>query len=76
MSYDRLRNLVGRYGTLDEDYFHDNYLFVRRKETKSVEFGVKTGNIQINGRSSSTSHSRLSMKVYDLRIVSVYSRSL
>ena len=25
VSYDRLRNLVGRYGALDEDNFHDTY---------------------------------------------------
>lgn len=31
VSYDRLRNLVGRYGTLDEDNFHDTYLFVRKQ---------------------------------------------
>ncbi len=31
VSYDRLRNLVGRYGALDEDNFHDTYLFVRKQ---------------------------------------------
>lgn len=31
MSYDRLRNIVRRYGPLNEDNFHDTYLFVRRQ---------------------------------------------
>ena len=31
VSYGRLRNLVGRYGILDEDNFHDTYLFVRKQ---------------------------------------------
>ena len=33
VSYDRLRNLVGRYGALDEDNFHDTYLFVLNSAT-------------------------------------------
>jgi hypothetical protein len=28
-SYDRLRGTLRRYGMLDEDNFHDTYLFVR-----------------------------------------------
>ena len=31
MSYDRLRNIVRRYGALNEDNFHDTYLFVRKQ---------------------------------------------
>ena len=30
-SYDRLRGTLRRYGMLDEDNFHDTYLFVRRQ---------------------------------------------
>lgn len=30
-SYDRLRGALRRYGMLDEDNFHDTYLFVRRQ---------------------------------------------
>ena len=30
-SYDRLRETLRRYGMLDEDNFHDTYLFVRRQ---------------------------------------------
>ena len=30
-SYDRLRGTLRRYGILDEDNFHDTYLFVRRQ---------------------------------------------
>ena len=32
-SYDRLRGTLRRYGMLDEDNFHDTYLFVRRHVT-------------------------------------------
>ena len=30
-SYDRLRGTLRRYGMLDEDNFHDTYLFVRKQ---------------------------------------------
>lgn len=49
---------------------------VRGKETKSVEFGAKAGNIQIDGISFIEHLSfRLSTRVYALRTASVCSRS-
>jgi len=49
---------------------------VRGKETKSVEFGEKAGNIQIDGISFIEHLSfRLSTRVYALRTASVCSRS-
>lgn len=46
VSYDRLRNFVGRYGTLDEDNFHDTYLFVRKQV---VYQGKRTINMDSKG---------------------------
>lgn len=35
VSYDRLRNLVGRYGALDEDNFHDNLSVCKKAGAES-----------------------------------------
>ena len=40
VSYNSLRNKLPRYGALDEDNFHDAYLFVRKQVMFSEE-GVK-----------------------------------
>ena len=56
------RKVSDRIVSFDRHYVRP---IVRGKETKYVEFGAKVNNIQIDGyRSSNTSRSRLSMKVY------------
>ena len=55
------RKVSDRIVSVDRHYVRP---IVRGKETKSVEFGAKVNNIQIDGiRSSNTSRSRLSMRV-------------
>ena len=57
------RKVIDRIVSIDRHYIRP---IVRGKETKSVEFGAKAGNIQIDGisRLSSTSLSRRSMRGY------------
>ena len=67
------RKVSDRIVSIDSHYISP---IVRGKETKSVEFGAKAGNIQIDGISFIEHLSfRLSTRVYALRTASVCSRS-
>jgi hypothetical protein len=67
------RKVSDRIVSIDRHYIRP---IVRGKETKSVEFGAKAGNIQIDGISFIEHLSfRLSTRVYALRTASVCSRS-
>ena len=56
------RKVSDRIVSIDRHYVRP---IVRGKETKPVEFGAKVNNIQMTAyRSSNTSRSRLSMRVY------------